>query len=400
MPSKTKCAVQSKMANDKFSLKWKDFQENMITSLKNIKGNNDLSDVTLVCEEDVQVDAHRIILSACSPFFQRIFKKNIHSHPMIYLRGLKSKDLVAIVDFMYNGEVSVFQDDLDNFLVLAEEFQVKGITGNSSEETNQIPFEKPEETIIKINDHEILSRQPENKTILPTEEMLPAIWMNSTTNSEVVQVGSSEDAEEIIKAMMVRDVKAGEWNCNMCGKAFARSDHMRRHIETNHIEGVSYSCNFCIKVCTSKNALTSHIFNRHKLNQLTDITDNSTVEEMEMFSKKESQTKIDLDFLPRKVETNILPTDNDLGINSSKNSEMDNVNVVELIDKIMKRDEEAGEWNCGKCGKAYARKSHIRQHIEAKHIEGVSYSCNICGHVSRSKHALKGHNSYRHKDNK
>merc|ERR1712105_46059 len=56
------------------------------------------------------------------------------SHPLIYIRGVKSKNLTAMVDFFYHGEANVFQENLDSFLVLAEELQLKGLRGNQTEE--------------------------------------------------------------------------------------------------------------------------------------------------------------------------------------------------------------------------------------------------------------------------
>jgi len=88
--------------------------------------------VTLVCEDGEQVEAHRVILAVLSPLFQRILKRNNHPHPMIYLRGLKSQDLVAMIDFLYFGEADVSQESLDSFLALAEEMELKGLTGQKA----------------------------------------------------------------------------------------------------------------------------------------------------------------------------------------------------------------------------------------------------------------------------
>ena len=107
--------------SEKFCLKWNDFQQNIIGSFSELRMDTDFSDVTLVCEEDQSIEAHRIILTACSPFFSTVLKRNKHSHPMIYMRGWKAKDLAAIVDFIYLGEANVYQEDLDVFLALAEE---------------------------------------------------------------------------------------------------------------------------------------------------------------------------------------------------------------------------------------------------------------------------------------
>ena len=123
------------MANhsEKFCLKWNDFQQNMVDSFKDLKSNTEFSDVTLVSDENQFIEAHRIILKACSPFFNKLLTQNKHSHPMIYMRGLKAKDLTAIVDFIYHGEANIYQEDLDGFLALAEQLQLKGLARSKSE---------------------------------------------------------------------------------------------------------------------------------------------------------------------------------------------------------------------------------------------------------------------------
>ena len=107
-------------SSDKFCLKWNDFEQNVVTSYREMRKESDFFDVTLLCEGDTQIEAHKIILSACSPFFKILLKKNQHSHPMIYMRGLRAKDLEAIVDFIYHGETNIHQEDLDEFLALAD----------------------------------------------------------------------------------------------------------------------------------------------------------------------------------------------------------------------------------------------------------------------------------------
>jgi len=92
--------------------------------------------VTLCCDDDSQVDAHKTILSACSPFFRSVLKRNPHQHPLLYLKGVKYKEMVAILDFMYMGEVNVAQDELNSFLAVAEDLRVKGLTQGNSESSN------------------------------------------------------------------------------------------------------------------------------------------------------------------------------------------------------------------------------------------------------------------------
>ena len=115
------------MAANKFSLNWKDFETNMSTAFKELREEKDFFDVTIACE-DSQIQAHKVILSACSTFFRNILRRNPHQHPLLYLRGIKYKELLSILNFMYNGEVNVAQEELKQFLSIAADLQVKGPT--------------------------------------------------------------------------------------------------------------------------------------------------------------------------------------------------------------------------------------------------------------------------------
>merc|ERR1719309_1759103 len=92
-----------------FSLKWKDFHQNIVTSIDDYRQEEKLFDVTLVSDDDKQFLAHKIILSACSLFFQRVFFNNPHSHPLLYMKGVNSNHLQSILDFIYLDEVEVNQ---------------------------------------------------------------------------------------------------------------------------------------------------------------------------------------------------------------------------------------------------------------------------------------------------
>ena len=89
---------------------------NVNTAFRDLRKDIDFTDVTLACEDGHQFEAHKVILSASSPFFQNLLKRNKHAHPLIYMRGMKSEDLPAIVDFLYYGEANIYQEHLDSFL--------------------------------------------------------------------------------------------------------------------------------------------------------------------------------------------------------------------------------------------------------------------------------------------
>merc|ERR1719228_54835 len=125
----------NKMSNEKFCLRWNDFESNISVAFRELRDDKDFFDVTLACDDE-QLQAHKVILSACSPFFRTVLRRNRHEHPLLYLKGVKYADLVSVLNFMYHGEVNVAQEELNSFLAVAEDLKVKGLTqGNSSSDS-------------------------------------------------------------------------------------------------------------------------------------------------------------------------------------------------------------------------------------------------------------------------
>ena len=116
--------------SEKFCLKWNDFQTNVSKSFSDLRNEEYLHDVTLVCDDNSQVSAHKLVLSACSEYFKTIFRNNGHQNPLICLEGVSSPELRNILDYMYNGEANIFQENLDNFLSLAQRLKILGLLQN------------------------------------------------------------------------------------------------------------------------------------------------------------------------------------------------------------------------------------------------------------------------------
>ncbi|XP_063227503.1 protein jim lovell isoform X2 [Bacillus rossius redtenbacheri] len=121
-----RCEGRAAMASPHYSLRWNNHQNHILNAFDTLLQNETLVDVTLVCEE-ASVRAHKVVLSACSPYFQRIFSENPCKHPVIVLKDLRGWEVQAIVDFMYKGEISVIQDQLASLIKAAESLQVRGL---------------------------------------------------------------------------------------------------------------------------------------------------------------------------------------------------------------------------------------------------------------------------------
>jgi len=122
---------------EKFCLRWTDFETNIGIAFRELREEKDLFNVTIACDDDRQIQAHQVILSASSSFFRNVLRRNPHQHPLLYLKGLRYRELQSIIDFMYMGEVNVAQEDLDLFLSAAEDLKVKGLIQNKLLPENQ-----------------------------------------------------------------------------------------------------------------------------------------------------------------------------------------------------------------------------------------------------------------------
>ncbi|RZF42096.1 hypothetical protein LSTR_LSTR006689 [Laodelphax striatellus] len=109
-----------------FFLKWKDFHSNMVSSFRHLRDEKSFTDVTLACEGQT-CNAHRMVLSACSPYFKSLLEENPSKHPIIILKDVPFSHLQSILEFMYAGEVNVSQEQLPAFLKTADRLQVKGL---------------------------------------------------------------------------------------------------------------------------------------------------------------------------------------------------------------------------------------------------------------------------------
>eukprot|EP00092_Neocalanus_flemingeri_P069023 GFUD01084490.1.p1 GENE.GFUD01084490.1~~GFUD01084490.1.p1 ORF type:complete len:334 (-),score=73.87 GFUD01084490.1:163-1164(-) len=117
--------------DEQFCLRWNDFQQCIKSTFQDLRDENDFMDVTISCDGE-QVKAHKVILSACSVTFKTLLKKNPAQHPVIVLWDVSPRDLAAILDFMYHGEVNVKQDHLNSFLAVAERLRVRGLCQNEN----------------------------------------------------------------------------------------------------------------------------------------------------------------------------------------------------------------------------------------------------------------------------
>ena len=176
------------------------------------------------------------------------------------MRGVKLDDLLAIVDFLYRGEANVFQENLDSFLAIAEELQLRGLMGKADD---------------RAEDLNVGGKRPQSK-VLPKsnslKEYLKAEAQHSKIDREKSNTpvalpsyysGDLDQLEEMVKSMMEKsdnnyaNQSQKAYRCKVCGKE-GMGSAIKDHIEANHIEGIVIPCNLCEKTFRSRNALRHH----------------------------------------------------------------------------------------------------------------------------------------------
>ena len=294
---------------EKLCLNWKNFQQNISSAFRELRSDNDFSDVTLACEDGFQVSAHKVILASSSPFFMNILKMNKNPHPFIYMRGMKSEDLVAIVDFLYFGEAELEEDNLDAFLALAEELKVTGLTTQGSAAAASKKTKKV------VNKSKMIQDIPRTRS--PKEELeharvkgeelveVEAIGGESESGEEIVEILETDKPELLVETDAILRTIAEDFNeefpkemadeidigtkvrsmmdfsenlvmsnkkpgttmgrarvCKVCGKEGVMAAILS-HIETKHIAKVASPCDICGIISKSRSGLIQHKLKKH-----------------------------------------------------------------------------------------------------------------------------------------
>jgi hypothetical protein len=257
-------------ASEKIHIKFDDFGRSGLFSFKELREDLTFADVTLACE-DTQMEVHKVILSLGTTFFKNLLRKNQHTHPLIYLRGIKAKNLVALVDFLYLKEVSLCEEDLDDFLSLAHEMELKGLPslGNTVDSSRKLtenikdkqltcPSQIKYENESEISDAIVIKMDSvvtmETETFVNISGPLIDQFIDKPTNATKtrfdtkIKIPMNPDYANI-NAMLdsLIQEEAGRFKCSVCGKNSRTRGNSREHIEI-HIDGAKYPCNICGKV--------------------------------------------------------------------------------------------------------------------------------------------------------
>ena len=236
-------------------MKWNDFTSNASKAFSSLRHEEYLHNVTLVSNDNHQVSAHKLVLSACSEYFRNIFKNNPSKHPLLCIDGVTKEDLTNILDYMYNGEVHVYQDDLDRFLTIGQRFKVQGLLGGlpPKEATKDYKVVDVQDLKVEINEDDLRKITPSSEGDMTTDRA------ENITKEKVTFPISAENIDQIEEKIseFLEKMDSGNFRCTICGKESNRSRNVKNHIET-HMEGLSFPCERCGRSFRSRIGLYNH----------------------------------------------------------------------------------------------------------------------------------------------
>ena len=262
---------------EKLCLNWNDFQENILSSFKDLRHEKEFTDVTLACEDGV-LEAHKVVLSFSSPWFKTLFGKIMSTQsPLIYMRGFKTRELESVMDFIYQGEANVLQEDLEAFLKIGQDLQLKGLQSNAEESQIHQRLVQPKIPLSAITMHsEKKHTEPDFKKLESygfslSQDAIAETEIQMAENQPAGQNADSEDnpdddaknlieTAKKIEAMLKKDNYL--WRCAVCDFSSRAKTHLKEHVET-HIESLKYPCSYCGKITATTNALRKHILRVH-----------------------------------------------------------------------------------------------------------------------------------------
>ena len=199
------------MNQEKYNLNWHTYTDHLREMLHEMMKSNELTDVTLVCDDMKQFKAHKIVLSACSAVFKSIITDLPQNSSVIYLRGIQHQEMESILEFMYLGVATFYQDRMNEFLNVAKNLEIKEISKDVEFNGENIS-EGKEETEISDSDTELHPQTCQDGDRIT----------NSVTNIPLLSDSQKQMNSE------------KTYYCYHCESQFTSKSHLKRHLQSKH----------------------------------------------------------------------------------------------------------------------------------------------------------------------
>jgi len=328
------------MSSEKFCLRWNDFESNISVAFRELRDDKDFFDVTLACDDE-QLSAHKVILSACSPFFRNVLRRNPHQHPLLYLKGVKYTDLQAVLNFMYHGEVNVAQEELNSFLAVAEDLRVKGLTQNQG----GVGSSKRPKSPARASDRDIQQQ--------PKRARAPDIRTTALSASISNRV-EDDDIQEVVP------------------------------VKSEPRDPTPIPSNSMVSSNPAYHTSSPTVGNQQSSNNTLASVDDQALSYQDESYEDYGQYEVDQSYDGSMAEA---------GIMNTSVAEGNKDYIASLIAQL----EDGRGFMCLICHKVASQKPNLKKHIECMHTEDEPQHCSFCGKRFKNKNTLQNHISLHHR---
>ena len=410
------------------NLRWNKFNETAEKAFRDLRSSGDFSDVTLAGADGKFLEAHKVILSSCSPVLRGILLKISQAHPLIYMKGMNIEDIGLLLKFIYTGEVTLEKENLESFLDTANELQIAGLTKPEGEKVAEM------ETLEDERKEEKKQTRPNNNSEikdlvdkLETEfDSMEQKALQKSLNSDNKSEDEDSASQQIESGCMVDQSKEATYQgttCEYpgCEKEFSTKANLRVHKRAIH-EGIVHACSVCSYKTGFPGNLKKHIQKAHgedQINhslpkpmnieeksgqfQLFDSVDGESMDSEEPLNSKEpSVSELPLDSeepldseVPLDSEE---PLDSELPLDSEEP-----LNSMEPLDSVQPRgseepldseqsldSDESKIHACDRCGIEKKSGKALMKHRREEH-PGQNFLCKDCGKEFATNNNLNIH---------
>ena len=249
------------MFQEMFDLKWNSYTENIKEILHELMISSEFTDVTLVTDDKKQYNAHKFILCSSSLVFKSIISDLTMLNPLIYLRGVHSRELESILKFIYMGETTLHKDRMNEFLDVARSLDIKELGNIMKEENGQWFGNQPVDCSTEIHSTGFEFSDLKNNVISPSETSKDEWKQKINRNLSQVEISKLSSLQKGMTANQKKNISLFE--CVDCGSKFSNDFAFNRHVSKGHKSG-KYPCEQCNYKANHTSNLYKHMKSVHK----------------------------------------------------------------------------------------------------------------------------------------